>query len=78
MHEVCVGRGWCGSIVNDEPESGPVTAEQLVAWLFQAEGVNPGEEPERWHSHKYALREAFIRHLGGDVVDAQRLKWDVG
>jgi hypothetical protein len=38
MHDVCVGRGWCGGIVNGQPshvdhlipEAGPVSAEQFV------------------------------------------------
>jgi len=47
MYEVCVGRGWCGGIVNGQPshvddfipESGPVTADQFVDWLFMATDV---------------------------------------
>ena len=85
MHEVCVGLGWCGSVVDGEPlhvdffipESGPVSAEQFVVWLFQAEGMDAGEEPEKWRPHIVGLREAFIWHMGSDIVDAQRLKWDV-
>ncbi|MEA1650879.1 hypothetical protein UAJ10_17885 [Nitrospirillum sp. BR 11164] len=84
MHEVCVNHGWCGSVVNDQPrhvnmfipESGPVTADQFVDWLFLAEGIDPSENMPRWQPHKTALREIFIRHMGADVVDACKLKWD--
>ena len=85
MHEVCVGRGWCGGIVNDKPshvddfipETGLVSAEQFIEWLFQADGVDPSSEPDKWAKHKDALREAFVRHMGADVVDASALKRDV-
>lgn len=85
MHDVCVGKGWCGGIVNGElshvdfliPETGPVSAEQFVEWLFQAEGLDPSTEPAKWKKHKDGLREAFVRHMGAGVVDASALKWNV-
>ncbi|WP_155006405.1 hypothetical protein [Sphingomonas hengshuiensis] len=85
MRDVCVGKGWCGGIVNGEPchvdylipETGSVSAEQFVEWLFQAEGLDPSSEPAKWGKHKDGLREAFVRHMGADVVDASALKWDV-
>lgn len=84
MHEVCVGCGWCGGIVDGRPshvdhlipERGAVTADQFVEWLFRAEGVDPQADPRKWQSHKDMLREAFVRHMGSDVVDASLLKWD--
>jgi len=86
MHEVCVGFGWCGAVVNGEPSHvddlipavGPVSAEQFVDWLFQADGIDPQSEPAKWQKHKASLREAFVRHMGTDLVDASALKWDVG
>ncbi len=86
MHEVCVGFGWCGAVVNGEPSHvddliptvGPVSAEQFVDWLFQAEGIDAQSEPAKWQKHKGSLREAFVRHMGADLVDASALKWDVG
>ena len=86
MQEVCVERGWCGGLVQGQPshvddflpEAGPVTAEQFVEWLFQAEGVDPSSDPAKWGKHKDGLREAFVRHMGGNMVDASALKWDVG
>jgi hypothetical protein len=85
MHDVCVERGWCGGIVNGDPchvddlipESGPASAEQFVEWLFQAEGLDPSSEPAKWKKHKEGLCEAFVRHMGADVVDASALKWNV-
>ncbi|WP_145609444.1 hypothetical protein [Nitrospirillum amazonense] len=84
IHEVCVGRGWCGSVVDNQPrhvsmfipESGPVTADQFVDWLFLAEGIDLLEDVSKWQPHKDALRDIFIRHMGADVVDAHKLKWD--
>lgn len=80
MTEVCVGKGWCGGVVDGQPrhvdmfipESGPVTADQFVDWLFEAEGLTGQAEGSRAE-----LRKAFTRHMGCDVVDAQMLKWDV-
>lgn len=85
MHEVCVERGWCGGIVNGKPThvddfipvSGPVSTEQFVDWLFLADGVDPKAEPDKWQSHKDELKAAFVRHMGADVIDAVRLKWDL-
>jgi hypothetical protein len=84
MHEVCVGKGWCGGIVDGEPshiddfipDTGSVSADQFVDWLFAADGVDPLTEPAKWKEHKDGLRDAFIRHMGADVVDASALKWD--
>ena len=84
MHQVCVERGWCGAVVNGRPmhvtqflpKSGIVTADQFAGWLFDADGVDPDEDREKWQSHIDGLREAFIRHMGGTVVDAKRLTWN--
>ena len=80
MRDVCVGMGWCGSVVGGQPlhvdmfipESGPVTANQFVDWLFEAEGLAGQAE-----SHRKVLHAAFVRHMGSDVIDAGQLKWDV-
>ena len=85
MHDVCVGRGWCGGIANGEPshvdylipEAGRVSAEQSFEWLFQAEGLDPSSEPAKWQKHKDGLGEPFVRHMGADLVDASALNWDV-
>jgi len=84
LDDVCIGRGWCGGIVDGKPshvndlipDSGPVTAEQFVEWLFIAEGVDPHAEPDKWNRHKAGLRKAFIQHMGAEIVDASALKGD--
>ena len=83
MHEVCVERGWCGAIVDDRPlnvtdflpASGTVTADQFVNWLFEADGVDPNEDRTKWQSHIDGLRNAFVRHMGGAVVDVRLLRY---
>ena len=79
LQTICGGMGYCGSVVDGARRhvddfisaEGPVTADQFVDWVFQAEGIEPllGER-----SHKRAIREAFIKHMGSDVVDASKLK----
>jgi hypothetical protein len=85
MHEVCVGLGWCGGIVDGKPThvddfipaTGTVSAAQFVNWLFLADEVDPNAEPEKWQSHKDGLLAAFVRHMGADEVEAFRLKWNL-
>jgi|JI6StandDraft_1071083.scaffolds.fasta_scaffold350185_2 hypothetical protein len=85
MHDVCVGQGWCGGTVDGKPahvddfipESGQVTAEQFVDWLFRAEGLDPLVNLETCQRHKDSLKDAFVRHMGADVVDASMLKWSL-
>ena len=82
MHDVCVGQGWCGGIVDGKPshvddfipETGPVKADQFVEWLFIADGQDPDVDLEKWQKHKDALRQLFVKHMGGEVVDASKLK----
>jgi hypothetical protein len=83
MREVCSVWGFCGCIKDGTPlhvdllipPDGPVTADQFVEWVFLADNLNPNLEPERWLRHKEAIRAAFVRHLGGETVDAQKLRW---
>lgn len=83
MHEVCVERGG-GSVVDDRPmhltdflpESGEVTADQFADWIFEADGVDPDEDREKWQRHIDDLRDAFKRHMGEFSVDVQQLTWD--
>jgi hypothetical protein len=80
MQEVCVGMGYCGSVVGGEPrhvdmyipDSGPVSADQFVEWVFLAEGLDAFGS-----SHADGMRKAFIKHMGSEVVDAQMLKWKI-
>jgi len=86
MHCVCVDWGFCGCVKNDKPlhvddlipETGDVTADQFVEWVFLADNMNPNSDIEIWQKHKDAIRTAFVKHLGGDVVDASQLKWSEG
>ncbi|NEX94907.1 hypothetical protein [Caulobacter sp. 17J65-9] len=79
---VCVTWGFCGCVKNDKPlhvddlipPSGPVSADQFVEWVFLADNLNPNSEPEKWQRHRAAIRAAFIEHMGGEVVDADRLR----
>jgi len=83
MHEVCVVWGFCGCRKGDThlhvslftPPAGPVSADQFVEWVFLADNLNPNLNPERWERQKRAIREAFIRHMGAEVVDARHLCW---
>lgn len=83
MHEVCVGKGWCGSPINGEPrhvtdffpEAGEVSADQFVSWLFAADGVDPEEDLAKWQSHYDGLRDAFVRHMGAEKAEVERLRW---
>jgi hypothetical protein len=85
MNEVCVDIGWCGRTIDGHPshatdyipESGPVTADQFVDWLFLADGMDPSGDLAKWQKHKDRLRDAFVRHMGSQVVDASLLKWDL-
>ena len=80
MEEICGGMGYCGSVVDGEPrhvdmyvpETGLVTADQFVEWVFLAEGLNPVGS-----LHADQMRRAFIKHLGSDVVDAETLQYSL-
>lgn len=84
MYHVCVDLGFCGSVVGVPlhvdmfiPETGTVTADQFVDWLFQAEGVGPTADPQRLEKHRKILRDAFVLHMGSETVDAASLKWQL-
>lgn len=81
MQEVCVGRGYCGCIKDGRrvhvddfiPAMGNVTADQFVEWVFLAEDLDPGMQP---NSQRRGLRDAFLKHMGASAVEASRLRWD--
>lgn len=83
MHEACVVWGFCGCIKEGRPlhvdhlipPDGPVTADQFVEWLFLAENLNPNSDPVRWRRQKEALRAAFVKYFGAEIVDARLLRW---
>jgi hypothetical protein len=80
MDEICGGMGYCGSVVDGEPrhvdmfipESGSVTADQFVEWVFLAEGLD-----QVGSSHADQMRKAFIKFMGSDVVDAGMLQYSL-
>lgn len=84
MHEVCVQRGWGGPVVGGVPchvtdflpESGEVTADQFVTWVFAADGVDLIDDPAKWQTHYDGLCEALVRHMGSDRAEVGRLKWN--
>ncbi len=86
LFRVCVGMGWCGSVINGEPshvddyipETGAVSANQFVDWLFAAEGYDPVIEPaQKVSEHRDSIRRAFVEIMDSEVVDASRLKSDL-
>jgi len=84
LEEICVRWGFCGCIKEDRPlhvsflipPYGPVTADQFVEWVFLADNMNPNFEPERWQRNKNAIHQAFVEHMGAEVVDASELRYD--
>lgn len=79
MHEFCVKLGWCGSVKDGKPlhvsefipETGPVSADEFARWLIMAEGLDPDQHNA---SALRQLRAVFVKHVGADVVDANRLR----
>lgn len=87
MHFVC--EQWClGSEMDGYgetsdgrrffPEAGSVTADQFVEWVFLASGPDAREPAPMWQRAKAEIREAFIRHMGGENVDVGALRWNGG
>ena len=81
MEEACSIWGYCGCMKGGQrlhvslliPPGGPVHAEQFVEWLLLADDLNPSLP--KYDRHKAALRAAFVLHMGGEVVDAELLRW---
>jgi hypothetical protein len=82
LRDVCVEFGFCGCIKDGRPlhvnwfipSRGPVRADQFVEWVFLADNMNPNSKPERWQPLKDAIRAAFIKYMGADVVDATQFR----
>lgn len=80
MHEARVTWGYCGCTKRSEylhvapliPSSGPVHADPFAEWVLLADDVNPNLEKSA--RFKAAIRAAFVKHMGGEVVDAERLR----
>lgn len=84
MDELCVGRGWCGRLVDGQPshvddfilESGSATADQFVDWLLMAYSTDRKKINQNGKNTK-GLREFFVHHMGHEVVGATPLKWSL-
>jgi hypothetical protein len=80
----CDGMGYGGSVVGDKPlhvthfvpDSGEVTADQFVAWLLRAEGLDEALAQPKRHPHWNDLRRLFVKHMGAETVPARWLSWD--
>jgi hypothetical protein len=86
MHEFCVGLGWCDCVKDGKPshvtdfipETGLVSADEFATWIIMADGLDPderGPEIRRWMPQ---LKAVFIKHMGGDVIDASNLRSGIG
>lgn len=60
------------------PETGKVTADQFVEWVFLASRPETRGPAPMWRRGRIAIREAFVRCMGGEVVDANALRWPGG
>ena len=80
LNELCVGLGFCGSVIDGEPshvdfllpKHGTVRAEMFADLVFQAEGWDP--QSVEAAGFRRAIRNAFIRHMGTSEVDVSLLK----
>lgn len=80
--EWCLGRvmhedGEVSNVTQLIPRTGKVTADQFVDWVFQASNKDPRDPTPMWQRARVAIRAAFVRHMGGEIVDAEALRWDV-
>jgi hypothetical protein len=76
LKDVCIRLGFCGSVVGAQPmhvdqflpQSGTLTDADFADAVFKAEGLDPdGLEARKFRP---AVRDAFIRHMGGSEIDA--------
>lgn len=58
------------------PSKGLVSADQFVDWTLLANNINPNSHLPRSDRLKQCVRDAFVRHMGAELVDARRLSWD--
>lgn len=82
MERICPGLGFCGGSVDGDsvhltdfiPETGAVTADQFVDLVLRGDGVDPACHP---FSNKLIsqIRQAFVDHMGSEIVDARELRW---
>lgn len=76
LGKVMHGDGEVSDVTQLIPKEGKVSADQFVEWVFLASGEEArGPEP-MWSRARAEIRAAFIRHMGGEIVDARALRWD--
>jgi hypothetical protein len=82
MYEFCVRLGWCGCVRDGKPlhvtdfipESGSVSANELVRWLILADGADPDRVNSEFRHWIPQLKAVFVEHMGAEVVDATNLR----
>ena len=78
MHELCIGNGFCGSLIDGKPShvtdyipaGGVVAADQFAMWVLTAERLDPNSPT--WRGK---IAKMFVKHMGSDEVDAKLLRW---
>lgn len=81
MNEYCVRCGYCGgskdgvrvNVRDFVPKTGEVSVYDFVDWLILAEGMDPSELGKEMQRRKSHLRSIFRKHMGSDLVQAERL-----
>jgi hypothetical protein len=58
------------------PETGRVTADQFVEWVFRASGPDARGPAPMWKRAKAEIRAAFVTYMGAESVDVGDLRWD--
>jgi hypothetical protein len=78
---ICFECGLCGCLKGDKPlhvldiipSEGPVNADNFVEWALLGDDVNPNDDYAISQQIKPKIREAFIRIMGAETVDASML-----
>jgi hypothetical protein len=60
------------------PETGTVTADQFVEWVFLASNPETLNPAPMWRRARVEIRAAFIRFMGDELVEASALCWPGG
>jgi hypothetical protein len=78
----CLGQSYSGDgkpvqVTDFIPATGTVTADQFVEWVFLASPPDAFDGSPKWERARVAIRAAFVRHMGGEAVDAGALRWTI-
>ena len=84
MHYVCVGHGYCGSVINGHPthvtdfipDFGYVSATEFAEWVMLADDCPPESTVTFRERHKRDMEVAFIKYMRAEVVPARDLSWE--